>query len=113
MVARRAFAKSRTAVEVSDTAQLSSERSENANEQTGLTNWDAANVARPCPARPQDSGLQVIRDVRQDLAAVLRDEQEVLEADAAVALAVRAGLDCDDVAGHERLVAGAAEGRIF
>src|SRR3954468_18002693 len=56
--------------------------------------------------------LEVVRVVGQRLAAVLRDQEEVLEADAADALdALDPRLDRDDVSGHELLVAGGAEAR--
>ena len=47
--------------------------------------------------------FQVVRMARQPLTAILRDEHEVLEPDAAEALAVRARLDREDVAGDERV----------
>src|SRR5262249_60106580 len=45
---------------------------------------------------------EVVRILRQVLGAVLRDEDEVLEPDAAVALPVAPRLDGDDIAGAER-----------
>ena len=49
-------------------------------------------------------------EVGQHLAAVLGDEQEVLDAHSAEAVAVEAGLDRDHVARHE-LLADQAEAR--
>ena len=54
--------------------------------------------------------LQVVGEVGQQLGAVLGDEHEVLEADAAEVLAVAAGLERDHVAGDQR-VGRAAEVR--
>src|ERR687898_2617324 len=49
------------------------------------------------------TGSEVIREVREDLAAVLRDQHEVLQAAAALALPVAPGLHRDHVAGHQRV----------
>src|SRR5215218_3149889 len=56
------------------------------------------------PAGELELRREVVRELRQVLVTVLGDEDEILEPDAAVALAVQAGLDRDDVAGDERLV---------
>src|SRR3954462_15449318 len=61
-------------------------------------------------AQASDPLSHLVRKVRQGLAAVLGDDDEVLEPDAAEALAVAAGRERDDVAGHQR-VGGAAEVR--
>src|SRR3954451_11135846 len=56
--------------------------------------------------------LEVVRVLRQRFAAVCRDQEQVLEADAADALdALDAGLDRDHVADDEFVVAGQAESR--
>src|SRR5690349_14721080 len=54
--------------------------------------------------------LQVVGEVREDVAPALGDDAEILEADAAEALAVDARLDRDDVADHQ-VVAGEAHVR--
>ena len=54
---------------------------------------------------------EVVREVRQDLAAVLGDDHQVLEPAAAVALAVAAGLERDHVAGQQRVGRAAQPGR--
>ena len=54
--------------------------------------------------------FEVVRVVREHLVAVLGDEDEVLEAQPAVARAVQARLDRDDVAGNQ-VVADAAQAR--
>src|SRR5689334_4077941 len=48
--------------------------------------------------------LQVVREVRQVLVAVVGDEDEILEPYAPVALAVEPRLDRDDIAGDEIVV---------
>src|SRR4051795_8512556 len=56
--------------------------------------------------------LEAVRVLRQRLAAGCRDQEQVLEADAADALdALDAGLDRDHVADDELVVAGEAECR--
>src|SRR4051794_10144983 len=55
---------------------------------------------------------QLVREVRQRLAAVLGDEHQVLQPHTAVALAVGARLERDDVA-HDQLVTRAAEPRLL
>ena len=67
--------------------------------------------ARPL-RRPTSADLQLVRIVRERLAAVLGDQQQILEADAADALdALHPRLDRDDVAGHQRLPAGQPQPR--
>src|SRR5215510_1887318 len=68
-------------------------------------------LSRPLP-RQGKSGLEVVRVVRENLAAVVGDEHQVLEPAAAVAVAVEAGLDRDHVARNE-LPGGAAERRLL
>src|SRR4051794_32854905 len=57
--------------------------------------------------------LQVVREAGQVLGAVVGHEDEILEPDAADALAVEAGLDGDDVAGLQRLVRDLAHPRLL
>src|SRR5215204_1727208 len=65
-------------------------------------------VTRLRLAQAPDRPSELVRKIRQCLAAVVGDEHEVLEPDAAVALAVAAGLERDHVARLQR-VAPAAE----
>src|SRR5688500_18187312 len=61
---------------------------------------------RPCSGAARGRplrGLELVREVGQHLGAVVGDEDEALEPDAAVALPVEAGLDREHVARHERL----------
>src|SRR5215217_1930717 len=67
-------------------------------------------VTRLRLAQPPDRLSQLVRKVRQGLAALLGDHDEILEPDAAVALPVAAGLQCDHVSRLQR-VGGAAEPR--
>src|SRR5438067_1876470 len=62
---------------------------------------------------PRTLGRQLVREVRQRLAAAAGDEREVLEPHAAIALSVGARLERDDVAGDQLVVAGAAEARVL
>src|SRR5882724_12203290 len=55
---------------------------------------------------------QLVGEVGEDLGPVLRDEDEVLQAHAAVALAVRPGLDGEDVTGDQHVGAAAEAGRL-
>ena len=56
------------------------------------------------------SGLETVREVGQDLAAVVRDEHQILDANAAPPAPVEARLERDHVADDE-LVADAAHAR--
>ena len=67
-------------------------------------------TAPEASSRHPDRRSELVRKVRQGLAAVLGDDDEILEPDAAEALPVAAGLERDHVAGDER-VARAAEVR--
>src|SRR5829696_1297098 len=59
------------------------------------------------------SELEVVREVGQHLGAVLGDEDEVLEARAAEAVAVEARLDRDHVAGDEAVMSQPADVRLL
>src|SRR3954470_5358455 len=56
-------------------------------------------------------GRQAVRMRRQALGVIVRDQYEVLEPYAAEALAVRARLEGEDVAGDERVLLDLAEDR--
>src|SRR5215211_7681287 len=68
-------------------------------------------MARPLGVALKRLRLQVVREVREVLGAVLGDEHEVLEPAAAEALAVEAGLERHHVTGHELRDAAASEVR--
>src|SRR5215211_9250623 len=70
-------------------------------------------MARPLGVALKRLRLQVVREVRQVLGAVLGDEHEVLEPDAAEALPVETGLERDHVAGDELLFADQAHARLL
>src|SRR3954447_23403233 len=55
---------------------------------------------------------QVVREIGQDLVTVLGEEHEILQAAAAEAPPVAAGLDRDDVAGDEIVAHPAHEGAL-
>src|SRR5215211_8312285 len=65
-------------------------------------------VTRLRLAQAPDPPSHLVRKIRQRVAAVLGDDDEILEPDAAVALAVTARLERDHIAGLQR-VGGAAE----
>src|SRR5262245_41463235 len=74
----------------------------------------APQIVRPTALTPASCylRLEVVRVVRQDLAAAFGDEHEVLEAAAAVAVPVEPRLDRNHVARAE-LAGRAAEGRLL
>src|SRR6187200_3338138 len=61
-------------------------------------------------AQGPDRPSELVRKLRQCLAAVLGDDHEVLEPDAAVALPIAPGLERDHVAGLQRVAAAAEAG---
>src|SRR5439155_24115441 len=64
-----------------------------------------------CRSRPLRS--EVVRELGEVLVALVGDENEILEAYAAEALAVEAGLDGDDVARNELLASHQPEDRLL
>src|SRR5439155_9970880 len=74
--------------------------------------------SRPTPSRDPNwaaqlaLGREIVWVLRKRLGAVFGDEDEVLEAATAEALAVAAGLDRDDIAGDELLARPAEPGRL-
>ena len=76
-------------------------------------------LAATCPAlarrreSPLELELELVREVGQDLGAVLGNEGEVFEPDAAEALPVEPRLDGDHVTGDEPVVAEPADVRLL
>ena len=58
------------------------------------------------------TALQVVGAVREQLVAVVGHEQQILDAHAAEAVAVEAGLDRDHIAGDELLAEHPERGRL-
>src|SRR5919109_1105067 len=71
-------------------------------------------VERPARTTAGNRGcrLEVVREVGEQLGAVLADDDQVLEADAAELLAVAAGLERDHVARHQRVGRAAEVGAL-
>src|SRR6266700_769141 len=73
-------------------------------------NWFVLTVSATTGASLFD-GYQVLGEAREDLGTVFRDDDEVLDPDAAFTRKVDPGLDRDDVAGRERVGRFAAQSR--
>src|SRR5215213_5933703 len=69
-------------------------------------------VTRLRLAQASDRRSELVRKLRQRLAAVVGDEHEILQADAAVALPVAAGLERDHVPGLQRVGRAAEAGAL-